>query len=345
MAFTIASAPHGHSRQSTSAMMRWVLLALLPGLVAQIWFFGYGVLVQLLLASITALLAESLVLMLRRRPVWSHLRDSSALLTAALIAVSIPPLLPWYLVVIGTVFAIIIGKQLYGGLGQNPFNPAMLAYVLLLVSFPGQMTSWLPPAGLTSQVATFPQAARAVLEPGSGLASQWQKDIDGTTSATPLDSMKTQLKMGKTVSDVRQQPQYTEYGGIGWKQINLAFLGGGVFLLLIGTIAWQIPTAMLLSLAACSALAWQLDPLHFMPPVLELLSGATMLGAFFIATDPVTASTTPRGRLIYGALIGVLIFIIRSWGGYPDGVAFSVLLINILVPLIDHVSRPRIYGQ
>lgn len=342
MAFTIASAPHGHSQQKTATMMRWVLAALIPGIATQCYFFGAGVLVQLMLALLTAAGSEALILALRRRPIGRHLQDSSALLTGALLAVALPPLAPWWLVVIGTAFAIIVAKQLYGGLGQNPFNPAMVGYVLLLVSFPSQMTSWQPPLGLGTAQPDLLQAVQAILH---SEAAHWRHTIDGVTSATPLDSMKTQLGMGRDLSTIHAQPQFGQWAGVGWEWVNLAFLAGGLFLILIGTIAWQIPTAMLLSLTLCAAIAHGLQPEQFMAPLLQLLSGATMLGAFFIATDPVTAATTPRGRLIYGALIGLLVFIIRSWGGYPDAVAFSVLLVNILVPLIDSCSRPAIYGK
>ena len=352
MAFTIASAPHGHSQQTTSTMMRLVLLALIPGVVVQLYFFGYGVLIQLLLAAVTALLTEALVLLLRRRAIRPHLADSSALLTAALLAVALPPLAPWWLVVSGTAFAILVAKQLYGGLGHNPFNPAMVAYVLLLVSFPSQMTSWLPAHGVSQQQPTLSQAAALVLHgtthEGQNLA-QMRQGIDGTTSATPLDSIKTQLGLGKSIQQIQQAPEFIPavqvgWGGIGWMWVNVAFLAGGLLLLALGTIAWQIPTSFLLALGACSTLAWFLDPVHNMVPGMQLLSGATMLGAFFIATDPVTASTTPRGRLLFGALIGILVFIIRRWGGYPDGVAFAVLLANICTPLLDTLTRPWVYG-
>ena len=342
MAFTIASAPHGHSTKSTPALMRWVCIALIPGLVAQVWFFGAGVLVQLLLAIPTSLCCEALILRLRSRAIGSTLRDSSAVLTAALIAVSLPPLAPWWMVVLGTAFAIIIAKQLYGGLGHNPFNPAMVAYVLLLVSFPGHMTAWQPALGIAHAQPDFVGAVQAILGRDMG---HWRDTIDGITSATPLDSMRTQLSMGRTVDVIRHQAPFGDTAGIGWMWVNIGFLIGGLLMILLGVIAWQIPTAMILTLAACAAISHGLQPQQFMPASLHLLSGATMLGAFFIATDPVTASTTPRGRLIYGALIGLLVFIIRAFGGYPDAVAFSVLLVNILVPLIDSYSRPRIYGQ
>ncbi len=352
MAFTIASAPHGHSQQTTSTMMRLVLLALLPGVVVQVYFFGYGVLIQLLLASVTALLTEALVLLLRRRPIRPHLADSSALLTAALLAVALPPLAPWWLVVLGTAFAIIVAKQLYGGLGHNPFNPAMVAYVLLLVSFPSQMTSWMPAHGISQQQPSLSEAAALVLHgstaDGQSLA-QIRQGVDGITSATPLDSIKTQLGLGKNISQIQQSPEFTAVGnlgwaGTGWVWVNMAFLAGGLLLVAVGTISWQIPTSLLLTLGICSTLAWLVDPVHCPPPGLQLFSGATMLGAFFIATDPVTASTTPKGRLLFGALIGILVFIIRRWGGYPDGVAFAVLLANICTPLLDTVTRPIVYG-
>ena len=348
MAFTIASAPHGHSQQTTATKMRLVILALLPGIGAQIYFFGYGVLIQLLLASVTALLAEALILILRRRPLGYHLADGSALLTAALIAVAIPPLAPWWLVVLGTAFAIIVGKQLYGGLGHNPFNPAMIAYVLLLVSFPTHMTSWLPAAGIAQHRPDIRQSAELVLkgQTQEGITStQFRLDADGITSATPLDTIKTQLGLGKKQQQIREMKIFDHYAGVGWQWVNLGFLLGGLFLLLTGTIAWHIPVSLLLSLGICSAIASGIAPETYSTPVLQLFSGASMLGAFFIATDPVTAATTPKGRLLFGAIIGVLIFIIRTWGGYPDGVAFAVLLTNILVPLLDNFTRPRIYGQ
>lgn len=347
MAFTIASAPHGHSQQTTTTMMRLVMLAMVPAIWVQVHFFGFGVVIQLLLALLTALLSESVVLILRRRPVMKSLADSSALLTGALLAVSLPPLAPWWLVVLGTAFAIIVAKQLYGGLGHNPFNPAMVAYVLLLVSFPSHMTTWMPPAGIAQHLPSLAEAVNIifnkVLHQGPTL-HQLPLDVDGITTATPLDSVKTQLGLGKSVSQIRTDPLFSSYGALGWQWVNLAFLAGGLFLILIGTLAWQIPTALLLTLAACSGLAWHLDPLHHLPPSMQLLSGATMLGAFFIATDPVTAATTPRGRLLFGALVGLLIFVIRTWGGYPDGVAFAVLLANICTPLLDTLTRPRVYG-
>ncbi|AJC66299.1 MULTISPECIES: electron transport complex subunit RsxD [Dickeya] len=349
MAFRIAPSPFTHNRQSTRAIMRWVLLACVPGIVAQAWFFGYGNLIQLALASITALFTEAVILALRKRPVLETLLDSSALLTAVLLAVSLPPFTPWWMVVLGTTFAIIIAKQLYGGLGQNPFNPAMIGYVVLLISFPVQMTSWLPPQGLQASPVDFQEALMAIFT-GHGTAGQTIQQliqgVDGISQATPLDAFKTGLRSGHQPDVLLHQPLFSGVlGGLGWQWINLAFLAGGLFMLLLRVIHWQIPLSFLLALSLCALAGWHLHPEISAPPLLHLFSGATMLGAFFIATDPVTASTTPKGRLIFGALIGILVWTIRTYGGYPDGVAFAVLLANITVPLIDYFTKPRAYGH
>ncbi|MCR0998328.1 electron transport complex subunit RsxD [Serratia rubidaea] len=345
----IASSPFTHNQQSTSRIMLWVMLACIPGLAAQIWFFGYGSLVQTALAMATALLAEGAVLALRKQPVRARLADNSALLTALLLGISLPPLAPWWMVVIGTLFAIVIAKQLYGGLGQNPFNPAMVGYVVLLISFPVQMTSWLPPEALRAEALPFHDVLLSIFsgQTGQGLTlHQLQMGVDGVSQATPLDGFKTGLRSGHSVEQVLQTPIFSgALAGVGWQWVNLGFLAGGLFMLGRKLIHWQIPFSMLAAIALCSALAWQLDPAHQASPLIHLFSGATMLGAFFIATDPVSASTTPKGRLIYGALIGVLVWLIRVYGGYPDGVAFAVLLANITVPLIDHYTQPRVYGH
>lgn len=345
----IASSPFTHNQQSTSRIMLWVMLACIPGIAAQIWFFGYGVLIQVALAAIVALAAEGAILTLRKLPVRSRLADNSALLTALLLGISLPPLAPWWMIVIGTFFAIVIAKQLYGGLGQNPFNPAMVGYVVLLISFPVQMTSWLPPDELRATALSLHDTLLAIF---SGHTSQGatlhelQMGVDGISQATPLDGFKTGLRSGHNVEQVLQQPLFGgALAGIGWQWVNLGFLAGGLFMLARRLIHWQIPFSMLAAIAFCSGLAWWIDPAHQASPLIHLFSGASMLGAFFIATDPVSASTTPKGRLIYGALIGVLVWLIRVYGGYPDGVAFAVLLANITVPLIDHYTQPRVYGH
>lgn len=344
----MASSPFTHQKQTTSKLMLWVVIAAIPGIVCQIYFFGSGTIYQILIASITAFISEAGALQLRKLPVMPHLKDNSALVTALLLAISIPPLSPWWLVVLGTAFAILIAKHIYGGLGQNPFNPAMVGYVVLLISFPVQMTSWLPPIELQS-IHTNALASLQVIFTGhtatGATLSQLTLGFDGISQATPLDSFKTGL-LTYSISQILQQPILQgSFAGIGWQWVNVAYLFGGIIMLSRRIISWQIPLAFLAMLLLCSLLSWLIMPSQYASPMLHLFSGATMLGAFFIATDPVTAATTPRGRLIYGAMIGLLIWIIRVYGGYPDAVAFAVLLANIAVPLIDHYSQPRVYGH
>lgn len=349
MAFRIASSPYTHNRRSTSTIMLLVLIAAVPGMVAQWYYFGWGNLIQVLIAAIAAIGAEAAILRLRKLPLADTLKDNSALLTALLLGISIPSLAPWWVIVIGTLFAVVISKQLYGGLGQNPFNPAMVGYVVLLISFPVQMTSWLPPDGLQGMTPTLGDTLSMIFHfhtLDGHTMQQLQVGIDGVSQATPLDTFKTGLRAGHSAEQLLTQPIYSGVlAGLGWQWVNVGYLLGGVFLLCTRSIRWHIPAGMLISLAFCATLGWLISPHSLVSPVIHLLSGATMLGAFFIATDPVTASTTNKGRLIYGALIGLLVWLIRSFGGYPDGVAFAVLLANICVPLIDYYTQPRVYGH
>ncbi|EIV2969532.1 electron transport complex subunit RsxD [Cronobacter sakazakii] len=349
MVFRIASSPYTHNQRQTSRIMMLVTLATVPGIAVQWYFFGYGSLVQILLAIVSALASEALVIRLRKLPLKSHLGDNSALLSGLLLGVSIPPLAPWWMVVLGTAFAVIIAKQLYGGLGHNPFNPAMIGYVVLLISFPVQMTNWLPPQQIAATAPGFVDALQVIFHgvTASGdTMSQLRLGIDGVSQATPLDTFKTGLHAGHPAGELLAQPIYGgALAGLGWQWVNLAYLAGGLFLLARGTIRWHIPVSFLVTLAVCSTLGWLIAPEKFLSPLMHLLSGATMLGAFFILTDPVTASTTNKGRLVFGALAGLLVWLIRSFGGYPDGVAFAVLLANITVPLIDYYTRPRVYGH
>lgn len=344
----LKSSPHGKGGLNTNQMMRLVSYATLPGLAAQTYFFGWGSLIQALLCMLTALVAEALVLSLREKPVRRTLGDGSALLTGLLLALSIPPLAPWWVAVIGTVFAIVIVKQLYGGMGFNLFNPAMAGYVVLLISFPVAMTNWIPPMSLLEQPFSFGDAFLAIFTgfsyDGYSL-TQLKMTVDGVTMATPLDHFKTQQSLSFTTEEIIASPIYQQYGGIGWFEVNLAYLLGGLVLLKMGIIRWHIPVAMLGTLGLCAFINIAVNPDQAYPVIASLFSGATMFAAFFIATDPVSASTTVRGRLLYGAFIGLMIFVIRNWGGYPEGVAFAVLLANMCVPLIDYYTKPITYGH
>ena len=305
---------------NTSNLMLQVIYGLTLGVALQFYFFGWGVIYQITLALLTGIAAEILFLKIRKKSI-DVIKDNSAALTAILLAISIPSIAPWWIVVLGTSFAIIFGKQLYGGLGSNPLNPAMLGYAFLLISFPLEMTRW------TSSFLTFGEGLNVIFS---------SINIDALSSATRLEEAKFALMEGEVFNPIQIDQTV-------W--INLGFLFGGVYLFYKKVITWQIPLSFLAGIIVMSLLLMLIDSDHAMGPVFHLFHGATMLGAFFILTDPVSSSTTPRGRLIFGFLIGILVIIIRTYGSYPDGVAFAVLLLNIAVPLIDYYSKPKVFGR
>lgn len=321
---------------SVQSVMVRVLLALLPGIAAYAWIFGAGILIQIGLTSVTALLAEALVLAARGKPLRLFLTDGSALVTAWLIALSFPSIAPWWLTVLATLAAIVVAKHLYGGLGQNPFNPAMVGFALMIVAYPLLMSQW-PTAD-----ASF--------------SSQWQaifgsRQLDAMTMATPLDSLRTGLHSAQQASVVSLMQSeenaaiFGHLGGKGWEWIALGYLIGGLWLLQQRLITWHMPAAFLGALALMSGLFSLIDGAHFAGPALHIFSGGSMLAAFFIVTDPVSGATTPQGKLIFAAGVGLLTWIIRSFGAYPDGIAFAVLLMNITVPLIDRATQPAVFGH
>lgn len=342
------SSPHGAMGMTTNQVMRTVCYATIPGLLAQLYFLGWGTLIQLVLCVAVAIAAEAIILSLREKKVRRTLSDGSAILTGLLLALSIPSLAPWWVSVIGVGFAIVIVKQLYGGLGFNLFNPAMAGYVVLLISFPVAMTNWLPAQSLMLNEIGFFDALSVIFTGYSveGYSiDQLRLLVDGSSMATPLDHFKNAVGKQLTSTEVLAAPIFGEYGGLASQSINLAYLIGGIWLIMKGVIRWHIPVGMLTALFVCAFISTAISPDLTYPPTMHLFTGAAMFGAFFIATDPVSASTTPRGRLIFGAMIGCLVFIIRHMGGYPDGVAFAVLLANMCVPLIDHYTQPRVYGH
>ena len=308
---------------NTNQIMRQVIYALALGISASYIFFGWGIIIQILLGVVSALVVEVTFLAMRGRPVLESISDGSAVLTAVLLAISIPSIAPWWIVVVGVAFAIIFGKQLYGGLGNNPFNPAMLGYAFLLISYPLQMTTW------PVDFSAFSQATDVIFNALS---------FDGLSGATRLDEVKTGLSLGNNLATMQVHSTSQAW-------INAGFLVGGVYLLARKIIFWHIPLAFLSGIVVMALLVSVFDSQTHLPVQNHLMLGGTMLGAFFIATDPVSASTTPKGRLIYGFLIGVLIVIIRNYGGYPDGVAFAVLLLNMTVPLIDQCTQPKVFGR
>ena len=323
--------------------MRRVLYALVPAALCYTWFFGYGLLINFVLTAVGALLTEAAVLRLRGRGTRRALRDGSAFVTAALLAFALPPLVPYWIPLLGGSIAILLAKQLYGGLGRNLFNPAMVGYVVLLVSFPVEMTHWVPPrmGDLDYHALTFLEQADYTFlgrVPSS-------VDVDALTRATPLDLVKEGVRSGHSFLEIRGGALFGDFGGRGWEWVANLIAVGGLYLLYAGAIRWHIPVAVLGGLLLPATLFSFIDAARYASPGFHLFSGASMLGAFFIATDPVSAAATARGRLIYGTGIGLLTYVLRTWGSYPEGMAFAVLLMNATVPLIDRYTRPRIYGQ
>jgi electron transport complex protein RnfD len=327
-------------RSSVTQVMAWVLAALLPGIAVYVWLFGPGILVTLSLATVTALAAEAAMLKARAYPLRPFLTDLSAIVTAWLLALSLPSLAPWWLIVTGTLFAIVVAKHLYGGLGQNIFNPAMVGYAVLIVSFPVQMTQWAGPLELTSTPLTLAQSASVIFGGDFPKAT-----LDAVTMATPLDALRTGLLQQHTVDEIMVQPIFGHYGGTGFEWLAAAFLLGGLVLWALRIISWRVPLAFLAGIWLTAGFLHFYDAGRFGAPWFHLFAPSVMLGAFFIATDPVSGATTPRGKLIFGLGAGFLTVVIRTWGGYPDGVAFAILLLNVCVPLIDQYSQPRIYGE
>ena len=343
MQFVLKPPPHALPTTSVPRVMRHVIYALVPATLAHVWFFGWGICLNSLFATLAALGSEALMLRLRGRPAKAALLDGTATVTAVLLAFAIPPLAPWWVPAIGAIAAIVLAKHLYGGMGSNLFNPAMVGYAVLLISFPVEMTYWLPPRtaelGLHSIGAwdSLRFALTGSLPPGL--------DIDAVTQATPLDLVREGLSNMQTLAEVQVGPLFGGMGGQGWEWVNSLIAIGGLYLLFRGIIRWHIPASMLAAMLIVAAVFHTLDASRYASASFHLFSGASLLGAFFIATDPVSAATTNRGRLIYGAGIGILTYAIRTWGGYPDGVAFAVLLMNATVPLLDRYTRPRIYGR
>jgi len=312
---------------SVTITMQLVLLALLPGCLVFIAHNGWGSIFNLLLAIASALFFESIAQLLRKRPVFEALNDYTAIVTAVLIALCLPPLLPWWIPVLATGFAILLAKHAFGGIGHNLFNPAMTGYAIILISFPLDLSLWLQQPDLFA--TSFADSLKATFNGGITNIQNW----DGLTGATALDQHRS-LRIDGTDSQTLNGLTNGVFGARQSEWINLAYLGGGLFLIKTRVISWHIPAGFLGALLV----AVVLHNLFSDNPVsvaVNVFGGATMLCAFFISTDPVSAAASKRGRLIYAALTGFLVYLIRTYGAYPDGVAFAVLLANSTVPLLD----------
>jgi len=275
---------------------------------------GRAILVTLSLATVTALAAEAAMLKARGYPAKPFLTDLSAIVTAWLLALSLPSLAPWWLIITGTLFAIVVAKHLYGGLGQNIFNPAMVGYAVLIVSFPVQMTQWAGPIELTPSSLSFAQSAAVIFGGDFPKAA-----LDAVTMATPLDTLRTGLLQQLTIDEIMPKSIFGHYGGTGFEWLAAAFLLGGLLLWALRIISWQVPLAFLAGIWLTAGFLHFFDAGRFGAPWFHLFAPSVMLGAFFIATDPVSGATTPRGKLIFGFGAGLLTIVIRTWAASPTG--------------------------
>ena len=337
------SAPHTTTTQSVSRVMAMVMLALTPATLFGFWLYGWPSIWLWLVTVAAAALGEALCLRLMQRPIRNALHDGSAILTGWLLALSLPPWAPWWIGVFGGMFATVLAKQAFGGLGQNLFNPAMVARVALLISFPVHMTAWVAPLPLDAANAPGPLAGLLVILHGI------PNGLDGVASASLLGFAKTEMSRGvDLLQSLAHAPSQSWFGsrpGSLGETAAWLIAAGGLMMIVLRIISWHIPLAMLAGIAIPAAILHAVDPARFLDAPTHILSGGAMLGAFFIATDYVTSPNTSLGQLIFGAGCGLLTYVIRTWAGYPEGVAFAVLLMNSLTPIIDSYIKPRIYGR
>jgi len=316
----LSSSPHIHSGDTTNKVMRAVIYSLLPACGVSIYFFGWRALWVLVLCTAGCMIVEALCQRAMGKSI--TVTDGSAALTGILLALNLPPSSPWWLALLGTIVAIGIGKQVYGGLGYNPFNPALVARVVLLISFPVQMTSWTRPSGF-------------------GV-------VDAVTAATPLGEMKTAIMLTGHLPESMTSGLGDYFvgnmaGSLG-EVSALALLIGAAFLFWRRIITWHIPVSFLGSAVLLSGIFWLSDPARYANPLFHLFTGGVILGAFYMATDMVTSPVTNKGMIIFGAGCGVVTILIRLFGGYPEGVSFAILLMNAATPLIDRFTRPKKFG-
>lgn len=321
--FTISPSPHVHSDESVNKIMYSVILALAPAFVWSVVMFGLDSVRVTLLAVAACMAFEFLIqkYILRTKP---QIADGSAALTGVLLAFNVPSSIPSWMLIAGALVAIGIAKMPYGGLGNNPFNPALVGRVFMLISFPVQMTSW--PAVNAS-------------------------GVDAVTTATPLAILKEGVKNGQPVVEIfKNLPTNADLflgnmsGSLGEISV-LALLIGGIFMLVRKIVTWHIPVSVLLSAAVFSGIFWLINPAQYADPIFHLMTGGLILGAFFMATDMVTSPMNPRAQLIFGAGIGILTILIRVWGAYPEGVSFAILIMNAVVPLLNRFVKPKRFGE
>jgi Na+-translocating ferredoxin:NAD+ oxidoreductase subunit D len=322
----VSLSPHIHGEKTTRKLMLGVVVALLPALFTSIFYFGYGAIIVTTTSVVSCVLFEYLIQrFIFRKPV--SVTDGSALITGLLLAFNLPSNIPVFIIIIGGFVAIAIAKMTFGGLGNNPFNPALVGRVFMLISFPVQMTSWPVPAGF-----------------GTGYT-------DAITGATPLAIIKEGLKNGESISQLVTQiptPAQMFLGNMGGslgEVAAVALLIGFGYLLIKKIITWHIPVSVIGSVAIFTTILWLINPEKNADPMFHILAGGVLLGAIFMATDYVTSPMNPKSMIIYGCGIGTLTVIIRVWGAYPEGVSFAILIMNAFVPLMNAYIKPKRFGE
>ena len=324
----LRSSPHAQSRESVSRVMWTVVLALLPAVIAALWFFGLKALIVIVLCTVGCLAFEYIGLRLRmdHAKAMRFLFDGSAVVTGVLLALNLPASSPWWMVLVGALVAMLLGKHVFGGLGQNIFNPALVARVFLLLSFPAQMTAWTMPGG----------------------AADFAK-LDAITTATPLGLIKSDGLAAYVQWAAEHNASFMSMflgntsGSLGETSV-LALLIGGLFLMWKGYVRWHIPVSFIVTVFAFTGIMWIVNPNYYPSPVLQVLSAGLFLGAFFMATDMVTSPVSAKGMLIFGFGCGLITAVIRLFGAFPEGVSFAILIMNGLAPLIDRYTKPVTFG-
>jgi Na+-translocating ferredoxin:NAD+ oxidoreductase subunit D len=322
----ISPSPHIHGKETTEKLMYGVVIALIPALIASVYFFGTGALIVTATSVVSCITFEYLIQrLILKKPV--SITDGSALVTGLLLALNLPSNIPLLMIVIGSLVAIGIAKMTFGGLGNNPFNPALVGRVFMLISFPVQMTTWPVPSGFKTGY------------------------LDASTGATPLAIIKEGLKNGEPLSQLMEKVPTTinmilgNIGGSIGEVSALALLTGFVYMIYKKIITWHIPVSVIGSLAVFTSILWIIDPESNAGPGFHILSGGLLLGAIFMATDYVTSPMNPKAMIIYGCGIGLLTAIIRIWGAYPEGVSFAILIMNAFVPLMNAYIKPGRFGE
>ena len=321
--YLISGSPHVHGGESTKKIMYSVIIALMPAYFFSIYYFGLDAARVTFISVAACVLVEWLIQKFLIKGA-STIADGSAIITGLLLAFNLPSNIPAWMIIVGAIVAIGIGKMSFGGLGNNPFNPALVGRVFMLISFPVAMTTWPMPNPIFSDTV-----------------------LDAVTGPTLLGHIKEGLAQGITANDliIYEDIKGFIYSGSLGEIGSIAIIIGGLFLIFRKVIDWQTPVIIIATVAAISTICWLIDPVQFVNPLIHIFGGGLMLGAFFMATDMATSPMTMKGKVIFSIGVGALTIIIRLWGAYPEGMSFAILIMNAFVPLINKVCKPTRFGK